>query len=104
MLLADIEAVLIFEQLSEKELLDLAYIQCDILYYCDDKFEHIKDYGRDTMSVCIINAFVKLLRIICSKQELTIIILNNTDMDDTSLNVLKYLKRIKIEGLKLVEE
>ena len=90
-------------QLSEKELLDLAYIQCDILYYCDDKFEHIKDYGRDTMSVCIINAFIKLLRIVCSKQELTIIILNNTDMDDTSLNVLKYLKRIKIEGLKLIE-
>lgn len=91
-------------QLSEKELLDLAYVQSDILNYCGDKFELIKDYGRDTMSVCIINAFIKLLRIICSRQELTIIIQNSIDMDDTSLNVLKYLKRIKIEGLKLIEE
>ena len=56
------------------------------------------------MSVCIINAFIKLLRIICSKQELTIIIQNSIDMDDISLNVLKYLKRLKIEGLKLIEE
>jgi len=91
-------------QLSEKELLDLAYVQSDILNYYGDKFELVKDYGRDTMSVCIINAFIKLLRIICSKQELTIIIQNSIDMDDTSLNVLKYLKRIKIEGLKLIEE
>ncbi|MDD3704746.1 MAG: BTAD domain-containing putative transcriptional regulator [Clostridiaceae bacterium] len=91
-------------QLSEKELLDLAYIQSDILNYCGDKFELVKDYGRDTMSVCIINAFIKLLRIICSKQEFTIIIPNSIDMDDTSLNVLKYLKRIKIEGLKLIEK
>ena len=91
-------------QLSEKELLDLAYVQSDILNYYGDKFELVKDYGRDTMSVCIINAFIKLLRIICSKQELTIIIQNSIDMDDISLNVLKYLKRIKIEGLKLIEE
>jgi len=91
-------------QLSEKELLDLAYVQSDILNYYGDKFELVKDYGRDTMSVCIINAFIKLLRIICSKQELTIIIQNSIDMDDISLNVLKYLKRLKIEGLKLVEE
>ncbi len=91
-------------QLSEKELLDLAYIQNDILNYYSKEINFVQEYRRETIGVCIINAFIKLLTIICNKHRLTIIILNSSDMDDISINVLKYLRRIQIEGLNLVEE
>lgn len=91
-------------QLSEKELLDLGYIQSDILSYCSEKENLVYEYKREVMSVCIINAFIKLLNNICQNQNLTIIILNSSDMDEVSANVLKYLRRTQIEGLNIVEE
>lgn len=91
-------------QLNEKELSGLAYIQSDILYYYDKEIDLAQEYKRETMGVCIINAFIKLLNIVCDKHRLTIIILNSSDMDDISYNVLKYLRRIQIEDLNLVED
>ena len=91
-------------QLNKKELLDLSYIQNDILNYYSNKTDLVQEFKRETIGVCIINAFIKLLNIICKNNRLTIIILNSTDMDDISVNVLKYIKRIQIEGLNLIEE
>ncbi len=102
--LAALEKGNCIKKLSDKELLDLAYIQSDILNYFDKEVSALKDYGKDIMNVRIVNAFIKLLNLICSEHCLTIIILNIGDMDDTSLNILKYLKRIQIESLCIIEE
>lgn len=91
-------------QLSKRELLDLGYVQSDILSFCNEQWDLVQEYKREVMSVCIINSFIKLLTYICHKQNLTIIIINSCDIDEISDNVLKYLKRIQIEGLNLVEE
>lgn len=92
------------KQLSRKELLDLGYIQSDILSFLNEELDIVQDYKQEVMGVCIINAFVKLLKYICQNQSITIIILNSSDMDETSNNVLKYFRRIQIEGLNLVEK
>jgi len=102
--LASIEGLHCIDELSEKELLDLAYIQNDILNCCNKQIVNLNEYSKDIMNVRIINAFIKLLNIICDKHDLTIMILNYEDMDDTSANVLKYLSRTQIEGLNLIKE
>lgn len=91
--------------LSDKEILTLGCIQSEILnVYCDKNQEVTLECNGGVMDVCIVNAFVKLLKNVCKKQSLTILILNSADMDDISSNVLQYLRRMQIEGLKLIEE
>lgn len=91
-------------QLDEKELLDLGYIQNDILRYCDEKDNLAQEYEREVISVNIINAFIKLLKCTCENYRLKIIILNSSSMDDISINVLNYLGRSNIEGLTFIEK
>lgn len=91
-------------QLSEKELLDLGYIQNDILKFCSEQGDFVREYKTEVMCVCIVNSFVKFLTAVCDKQNVDIVILNSTDMDDISSNVLKYLRIIKIKGLNFIEE
>ena len=91
-------------QLGEKELLDLGSIQADILSHCSKNIDVAYDYKREVMNVNIINAFIKLLTCVCNEYRLTIVILNSSEMDDISASTMNYLKRIKIEGLRLVEE
>jgi len=91
-------------KLTKKEILDLGYIQSDILSCLNEKLDFETEYRREVMGVSIINAFIKLLTYVCYKQSVKIIILNSADMDEVSSNVLKYLKRNQIEGLKLVVE
>ncbi len=92
----------IIHRLSKKELLDLGYIQSDVLQYCE-QWNLLQEYNREVKDVCIINAFIKLLNNICLKQNLTILITNAKDMDETSANVLEYIKRLQIAGLKVIE-
>ncbi len=94
------------KQLSKKELLDLSVIQSDILscLNLDEELDLIATCKREVMGVSIINAFIKLLTHVSHNQSVTIVILNSADMDEVSSNVLKYLKRNKIEGLNLIEE
>jgi DNA-binding SARP family transcriptional activator len=102
-ILSVVDANLI-KQLSRKELLDLGYIQSNILSFLNEELDNVAEYGQQIMGVSIINAFMKLLTNICKKQNLTIVILNSKDMDEVSFSVLKYLRRHQIEGLVLVEE
>lgn len=94
----------LIKKLSKKELLDLGYIQRDILKYCSENGNNIVEYKQEVMGVCIVNSFIKLLTTICKDKILDIIILNSQEIDEISANVLKYLKRIEIEGLNLIEE
>ena len=89
-------------QLSQKQLMDLSYIQSDILKFCNEQVEIIHDYK--IKDVCIINSFVKLLETVCHENRMTIIILNKVDMDEISANVVEYLGKIQMKGLIIVEE
>ena len=102
--IADSEDEESIKQLSNKELMDLGYIQSKILRYCSEQWDGAKDYKHEVMSVCIINAFLKLLTNFCNRKILTIIILDSDNMDEISANVLKYLKKIQIENLNFVDE
>ncbi|MGD9569571.1 MAG: BTAD domain-containing putative transcriptional regulator [Sedimentibacter sp.] len=94
----------IIKSMSKKELLDLGYIQSNMLKFCNEQWELIQEYKREVMGVCIINAFINLLNNICIKHNLTIIILNSINIDEVSSNVLEYLKRLNIVGLTLIEK
>lgn len=91
------------EKLDENELLDLGSIQNDVLTYYNLKNKYIQEYDREVLSVNIVNAFIKLLKCICKSHNLQITILNSSSMDNISLNVLNYLKRLNINGLSFVE-
>ncbi|NLK63865.1 MAG: hypothetical protein GX289_02095 [Tissierellia bacterium] len=91
------------KKLSEKQLIDLGYIQSDILKFYTEEIDML-DYKREVMDVRIINAFVKLLEAVCNERSTTIIILNKTDMDEISANVVEYLRKIRIKGLNIIEE
>lgn len=90
--------------LSKKELLDLGYIQSNILKFCNEQWDLLQEYKREVLDVCIINAFIKLLNNICNKQNLVITILNSKNMDEVSSGVLEYIIRLQIEGLTLIEK
>lgn len=92
----------IIKSLNKKELLDLGYIQPDILQHCE-QWDSMQEYNRGVKDVCIINAFLKLLNNACLKQNLTILITNTMDMDAVSSNVLEYIKRLQIPGLQIIE-
>jgi len=91
------------KQLNQKQLMDLGYIQSDILKFCNEDID-IVDYKREVIDVRIINSFVKLLETVCNERSITISILNKSDMDGISANVVEYLKRIQIERLRIIEE
>jgi len=91
-------------KLSKREILDLGYIQSDILNCLDEELDFYTEYNREVTGVSIVNAFIKLLTQVSHKQSITIVILNSEDMDEVSSNVLKYLVRNKIDGLNLIEE
>jgi DNA-binding SARP family transcriptional activator len=91
-------------KLSKREILDLGYIQSDILNCLDEELDFYTEYKREVTGVNIVNAFIKLLTQVSHKQSITIVILNSEDMDEVSSNVLKYLVRNKIDGLNLIEE
>lgn len=90
------------KQLNQKQLIDLGYIQSDILKYCNE--DTVVDYKSELVEVCIINSFVKLLEAICNERKLTITIINKSDMDEISEKVVEYLKAIQVERLKFVEK
>ncbi|MDD2396995.1 MAG: BTAD domain-containing putative transcriptional regulator [Tissierellia bacterium] len=91
------------KQLNQKQLMDLAYIQSEILRFCNEDISSV-DYKTEVIGVRIINSFVKLLEAVCNERSMIITILNKSDMDGISSNVVDYLKRIQIEGLRIIEE
>ena len=91
------------QQLNQNQLTDLGYIQSDILEFLKEDIDLV-DYKKEIIDVRIINSFVKLLEVICNERNMTITILNKSDIDETSANVVEYLKRIQIEGLRIIEE
>jgi len=88
-------------KLSQKQLMDLSYIQSDILKFCNKPIDIIHDYKREVIDVCIINSFVKLLETVCHEKSVTITILNNEDIDKISASVVEYLRKIHIKGLNI---
>ncbi|MDD4089105.1 MAG: BTAD domain-containing putative transcriptional regulator [Tissierellia bacterium] len=90
-------------QLNHKQLMDLGYIQSDILKFCNEDINTV-DYKTEVIDVRIINSFVKLLQTVCNERSMNITILNKSDMDEISTNVVDYLKRIQIKGLRIIEE
>jgi hypothetical protein len=44
------------------------------------------------------------LEAVCNERNIVITILNKSDIDEISANVVEYLKRIQIKGLKIIEE
>ena len=93
-----------FTCLNEKDLLDLGYINSNILKYFSKEEDIIYEYKSEVKDVCIINSFIKLLRNICAKENLIIIIQNSVDLDEISINVLEYLNRLEIKGLRIIEK
>lgn len=91
------------QQLSEQEILSLGCIQANLLSICGDISESYS-CNASIRDVSIVNAFIKLLTIVCRNHKLTILILNSQDLDAISVNVVQYLKRIQIEGLELIED
>jgi DNA-binding SARP family transcriptional activator len=91
------------KQLNRKQLMDLGYIQSDILKFCNEDINSL-DYKTEVIDVGIINSFVKLLEAACNERNIVITILNKSDIDEISANVVEYLKRIQIKGLKIIEE
>lgn len=91
------------EQLSQKQLMDLGYIQSCILKFCNENI-NIIDYKREIIDVCIINSYIKLLEAVCRERNMTIVIINYVDMDEISASVVEYLKKIKIKGLNIIEQ
>lgn len=91
------------KKLSDKQLIDLGYIQSDILKFCTKEIDLV-DYKREVMDVRIINAFVKLLEAVCNERSTTVRILNKSDMDEISASVVEYLRKIRIKGLNIIEE
>jgi hypothetical protein len=83
--------------------MDLGYIQSDILKFCNEDINSL-DYKTEVIDVGIINSFVKLLEAACNERNIVITILNKSDIDEISANVVEYLKRIQIKGLKIIEE
>lgn len=90
-------------QLNERELFDLGYIQPDILNCPKEKVDLTYD-GYKVMSVGIVNSFIKLLTCLCKSYKLTIIISNSTEIDNISKNVLDYLKEVKLKNLNFIEK
>lgn len=90
-------------QLNNKQLMDLGYIQSDILKFCNEDI-NIVDYKTEVIDVRIINSFIKLLQTVCNERSMNITIFNSSDMDEISANVVDYLKRIQIGGLRIIEE
>ncbi|WP_324822628.1 AfsR/SARP family transcriptional regulator [Sinanaerobacter sp. ZZT-01] len=90
-------------RLSKIDRLSLGCIQSRLLDMKEDSpdisfsFEKIRD-------VCIVNAFIKLLKLICEEHKLTILILNSKELDEVSADVVQYLKKMQIKGLKVIEE
>jgi DNA-binding SARP family transcriptional activator len=93
----------IIKSLNYKEILDLGYIQSDILQHCEH-LNSLQEYNREVKDVCIINSFIKLISNVCNKQDLTILITNSTDMDEISHSVIEYIKRLQISGLQINEK
>lgn len=91
-----------FNILNKKELLELGYIQSDVLRLFEQG-DLLQEYSREIKDVCIINAFIKLLNYICTHHKLTITISNSKDMDEISSNVLQYIKRLQIQDLNVIE-
>lgn len=89
------------KQLNQKQLMDLGYIQSDILKFCNEDINSI-DYKTEVIDVRIINSFVKLLEAVCNERNIVITILNKSDIDEISANVVEHLKRIQIKGLKII--
>lgn len=93
-----------FSGLNEKDILDLAYINSNILKYYSKEQDIIYEYKSEVKDVSIINSFLKLLRNICAKENLVITIQNSIDLDGISINLVEYLNRIEMEGLKIIEK
>ena len=102
--IADIADEDTINNLNLKELLDLGHIQSKMLKFVHELLDHEGEHKREVMSVCIINAFVKLIECFCRMHSVTIVILNSRHLDEISTNVLEYLKRIDIQGLSFIEE
>lgn len=102
--IADIADVKTINSLTMKELLDLGHIQGSILKFSDNKVDHESEHKREVMGVCIINAFVKLLENFCWGKNVTVVVLNQKNIDEISSHVLEYLKSTDIKGLDFIEE
>jgi DNA-binding SARP family transcriptional activator len=88
--------------LDRKYILDLGYIQREILRCLEDSEEGMEIYSTKVPSVRIANAFIKLIMHIISKYTLCIEILNPEDLDTISASMIEYLQRVNMEGLTIV--
>ncbi len=89
-------------QLNKAERFSLLCIQPSMADF--EGFEREIETSQNARDVCIVNAFFKLLRIACKTHQITILILESEELDESSAGVVRHLKRMQIEGLKLVEE
>lgn len=90
--------------LSVKEIMDLGHIQENIMKYVSVKTDHESEHKREVMSVCIVNAFVKLIESFAKGRDVEILILNFKNIDEVSASVVEYLKSKEIHGLNFVEK
>ncbi|MEL7647524.1 MAG: BTAD domain-containing putative transcriptional regulator [Sedimentibacter sp.] len=102
--IADIADEKTINSLTRKELLDLCHIQGNILKFTGNKVDHESEHKREVLGVCIINAFVKLLENFCRGKNVTVVVLNQKNMDEVSSHVLEYLKSTHIQGLDFIEQ
>lgn len=92
----------ILQHLKYLELVSLATIQLDILEI-DTAFDKIQLYEQEIKEVAIVNAFIKLLILVCETHQLTIHIKDQHNLDQPSASVLNHIKQIKIKGLNLIQ-
>ncbi|WP_312654199.1 AfsR/SARP family transcriptional regulator [Aminipila sp.] len=87
---------------ENKYIIDLSHIQRDILSCIEDEKSLLNMESllyKEVPDVCVINAFIKLLKIVSEKYKIQINISNMSDMDNISQKVFVYLKREEMSGM-----
>lgn len=88
------------DKLNKHYLLDLSYIQIDLLKLISNTAEG-EIYQTSIPSVRIVHAFLQFMKHILSAYTICIENLNSTEIDQISVNIVKYLQRIELKGITI---
>jgi len=93
----------VLKLLRQSEIVSLGAIQSTILSF-QDVIEEAQFYEQNIKDVAIVNAFIRLLSLVCKNYTLTVHILGSDMMDDASRNVFNYFNKIGNDHLVLIEK
>lgn len=96
----------ILNELEKNYIIDLCHIQREMLCCIEDENERVEIKAllyTQIPEVCVVNAFIKLVKLLSGKYKLRINIINLKDMDNISKKVFQHLMRSQIAGIKFNE-